>query len=302
MFETDESVNYLLNYSKKLVDNATSGYNYCERLKEMQYLVFAGMVAHYGFDNIKEIYEAFRCKVNFLSRDDLINNRYSEIDDDYKEMMLSGTVPTFTDIYLSDDSNPFLGIINVVNSIYIYYNPNFIYNSMLEALCHEENHIVNSINRQIVFYNGKINVRTGLCSASLFEKSNQFLGLEEGINQLQTNDIMNEIINFTKFKIDDSMLSVALDKVRNCHYDSTAYRTILNEIRPIYISPSYKNIILPNRLNGNIENIYNDFNHRLGEDKFMELSTGIDNLVKDKDPFSYNRYKVKQLVNTYISK
>ena len=46
MFCTDENVNYILSYAKTLVDNMNKGRNVPRELKSIQYVVFAGLIAH----------------------------------------------------------------------------------------------------------------------------------------------------------------------------------------------------------------------------------------------------------------
>lgn len=301
MFNTDESVNKLLEYSKEMVDSATKTYNYCEKLKEMQYLVFAGMVAYYGFDYIKEIYEALKCKVNFITEEDLTFNRYQDIDEESKNYMISGLVPAFTNHEVCIRTS-FDNTINIINTIYIYDNPNYPYTFNLESLIHEKNHIINSINKDVITDGEEVKSRIGMSIVNLSDCKQTFIGLEEGINQLQTEGIINEIKKFADFKIYDGVLRKSLETIKYEQYYSQAYSTILDEIKPIYISKNYKNIILPNRLNGNVQIIYNDFKTKLGDDKFLELSTRMDDLIDDCNPYSSNRYKVKQLVKDYVNK
>ena len=56
MFTTDEAVNYILNASKMIVDEINKDKNCPKELKEIQYLIFAGMVAYYGYEYIELIH------------------------------------------------------------------------------------------------------------------------------------------------------------------------------------------------------------------------------------------------------
>ena len=50
MFYSDESVNDLLQYSKSMVDDIASKKTKQNDFLVEQYLIFAGMIAYYGFE------------------------------------------------------------------------------------------------------------------------------------------------------------------------------------------------------------------------------------------------------------
>ena len=81
MFQSEEMVNQVLDYSKILVDQVEreKGVHYSLKEKSKQYLIFAGMLSYYGLDNVTVIYEAFKL-MNFhisnLSVEEIIEKNY----------------------------------------------------------------------------------------------------------------------------------------------------------------------------------------------------------------------------------
>ena len=84
MFQSEEMVNQVLDYSKILVDQVEreKGVHYSLKEKSKQYLIFAGMLSYYGLDNVTVIYEAFKL-MNFhisnLSVEEIIEKNYHDV-------------------------------------------------------------------------------------------------------------------------------------------------------------------------------------------------------------------------------
>lgn len=88
MYYTNEAVNSLFEYSKRFVDqiNTTKKFVCPKELREIQYLIFAGMISYYGFEHIQEIYDSFQ-KAGFHYSKKSIYDLISEFDKDAAETL-----------------------------------------------------------------------------------------------------------------------------------------------------------------------------------------------------------------------
>lgn len=59
-FTTEESVNYILNYSKMLINEMSKKKARIQDCyKNEQIIILAAMISYYGFENLDTIYKAF---------------------------------------------------------------------------------------------------------------------------------------------------------------------------------------------------------------------------------------------------
>lgn len=303
MYDTNESVNQLLNYSKMLLDQMNQGKNYCGRFKEMQYLIFAGMISYYGFDHIKEIYETFE-KTRFVySNMSMINilknlNLYNS---EMEGMLKVGRVPALCDTHVFNDK---FGNRMRADSIVISTDYDSPPVNLLDSIAHECNHIVNSVNKSIFSDSDKSFVRTGLYVSGLSHSYVSGQGLEECVNVLQTADIINEILRFTEFDIDDPFIANAISNIKyagGMKHREVGYEHVVPFIKPLYDNRVFCRIVKDARMSGDIEKIDWEFDRKVGENAFSELKQCTDEIITMPTLYTPAYVKTKKLVYSYLN-
>ena len=279
MFCTDENVNYILSYAKTLVDNMNKGRNVPRELKSIQYIVFAGLIAHYGFDHVDTIYKAFNSS-NFVYTKDSFEN----ITKNFKISGIKESDIGRVGSFVSLSAMPRLdGKMQINRTIYITDNTkDEAPDKFLEKVVHEINHVVNSVNEPIVLYQGVKSFRIGMSVSEI--AGNRGFGriLEESFNVLQTADIMKEILKFTQYDIMDPEIKILLDKIKYAYGQSRngyGYEFTTPIVRELYNNRKFRNLVVSSRLSGLIRPIRVDFDSKVGEGcyyKFCDAINGVD--------------------------
>lgn len=303
MFDTNESVNQLLNYSKLLLDQMNDGKNFCGRFKEMQYLTFAGMIAYYGFDAIDEIYGVFNKTFftysNEPMEDILVSNGFS-IDTILPIAGKNKMPANFNRRLLMDMS----GRRFLEDYIFVSTNYDLEPIELLEVFVHECNHAVNSVNREIFSKNDRDFIRFGLNVRGLLDSYDDGSLLEECINVLQTAEIVNEILKFTKFDIEDPIIANAINNIKyagDTKRKGLGYEFIVPFIKPLYDNSNFNRVVKEARMSGDIDKIDWEFDRKAGENKFYELKQVTDETLKNPYFLSQSHAKVKTLVYSYLN-
>lgn len=283
MFYTDEMANYILNYSKTLVEQAGRVKSYPKELKEIQYLIFAGMISYYGFEHINEIYNAF-IKTNFVYSDEPILDILRKKSEIYK-----GSV---NKLYICEATKAFLehkfltnraGKFFINRTIYLSDDKKCPLDTFLEYAIHEVNHVVNSVTNDICKRDGNVVFRMGLYVSGL-RGTNVEEGLifEESVNVLQSVEILDEILRFGDYNIEDDDIRRVIDKLKvaseNRYRKSSGYEHTVPIVRPLYESPTFKSMVKEKRLDGSIKEIREAFDLKTRPGAFYELTGALDTI------------------------
>lgn len=305
MFTTTEAVNYILDYSKMIIDDINKDKVCPAELKEIQYLIFAGMLSYYGFEEIETIQKAFRTS-NFFYTNQSFEN-YAETHNirspRVSEMMKRGEVGAFVQ-YKADK---FMGRYYIGRDVYILNKPGEAPDIFLEKAIHEVNHVVNSINNPICLRKGRKALRIGLYISDLELGDKEMMGVtaEEDFNVLQSAEIMEHILEFSQYHINDPGIRRALQKIKYAYGKSRegiGYAISAPVFKQLYENPHFKYTVKRNRMAGLIKPIRLDFEERLGEGSYNEFCDALDRLDVS-SPLFWERYpreaKVKEFIKKY---
>ena len=300
MFETDEVVNQLFDYSKCMVDSLTKKNSQDEDIKNILYLVFAGMVSYYGYENINDICKAFSNKFIYDSKRQFF--KYIK-DKNIKVSNINDTMGTFIQ-RASLKNTPFGDYYNVDNTIFIFKSVFYDMIELIDTVVHEYNHLLNSLNKPIVDIDSKIYLRCGLRLTSFDEKNNPVYNynIEEGMNVLQTMQIVNKILYFSNFSIKDKKLADILNHIKNSDYNSKGhgYESVINLIGPLYQNSSFKSLVNSTRITGNVKTFSDYFDRKTYGGAYNELCSSLDKFAPHHTP-RLERVKVKKIINNYLS-
>ena len=301
MFCTDENVNYILSYAKTLVDNMNKGRNVPRELKSIQYVVFAGLIAHYGFDHVDTIYKAFNSS-NFVYTKDSFEN----ITKNFKISGIKESDIGRVGSFVSLSAMPRLdGKMQINRTIYITDNTkDEAPDKFLEKVVHEINHVVNSVNEPIVLYQGVKSFRIGMSVSEINGTRGFGRILEESFNVLQTADIMKEIINFSQYDIVDPEIKRGLDKIKYAYgrpRNGYGYEFTTPIVKELYSNNKFKNLVVGSRLSGLINPIRIDFDSKVGEGCYYRFCDAI-NAIDNKGRVWWDRSDEEKLASQYIKK
>ena len=302
MFCTEEDVNYILSYSKTLVDHLNQGKTVPRQLKSIQYVVFAGLIAHYGFDAVDTIYKAFSSS-NFVYTKD-------SFEDITKNINISGIqnrnitrVGSFVTLGAKERLD---GKMQISRTIYITDNDEYeSFDRFLEKVVHEINHVVNSVNKPVVLYHGSKSFRIGMSVSEIGGERGFGRILEESVNVLQTADIMKEILNFSRFKVLDPGIGYVLCRIRTAakypRVEGYGYEFTTPIVKELYSNNKFKNLVVGSRLNGLINPIRVDFDSKVGEGCYYRFCDAI-NAIDNKGRVWWDRSDEEKLASQYIKK
>lgn len=299
-FCTDDAVNQLFDYSKCVVDQICGCEERPKKLKEIQYLIFAGMISYYGFEQIDNITRAFKENqffytkekmLDYLSKQNISQQTLSSIDND--------TYAFFNQTFFYKKStNEYF----VKGKIVVSDDNNAAPDNLIEYTVHEINHAVNSVKKRITSVGNGFIIRTGVYSKDFRDGSRKNKLLEESFNVLQSAEIMDHILNFTNYKINDKEIKYVLDSINyaaNKKRRGLGYAHVTSLVRPLYENSNFNIKLKKNRMDGEIKIISDDFDSIIGKGSFDRLGSQIDEfyygtLVSGK--------KANVLIKEYVSR
>lgn len=231
--------------------------------------VFAGMLAYYGQEYAEDIYMAF-FKTKFIpcnqDMEQVIKEKYN-LDSETIRKYVEHCPGTFYEAiaYYNRKDRSFKISRN------LYLDERFSEAELIEGICHQMNHIINSINVPIFERARFLGARMGLAYDYFFDRKNDDLDLEEAINKLQVKDIMEEMFDFTYYDVKDKkvleVLNSGLSKYDTNEADDQDNENsdmLLQIIKPLYENYWFNNILVDNRILGNLDKIRDDFDSALG--------------------------------------
>ena len=301
MFCTDESINYILSYAKTLVDNMNKGRVIPKELKTIQYIVFGGLIAHYGFEHVDTIYKAFNSS-NFVYTKDSFEELTKNVNYHGIKNNEIGKVGSFVSL----SARPRLdGKMQINRTIYIMDNTkDEAPDLFLEKVVHEINHVVNSVNQPIVLYQGVKSFRIGMSVSEINGTRGFGRILEESFNVLQTADIMKEIINFSQYDIVDPEIKRGLDKIKYAYgrqRNGYGYEFTTPIIRDLYNNRKFRNLVVGSRLSGLIKPIRVEFDSKGGEGSYYKFCDTVDSIDTEGRVW-WHKSEEEKLAEQYIKK
>lgn len=283
MFFSDEAVNNLLYYSKSLVDEIAKKKTKANDFLPEQYVIFAGMISYYGFEQIDAIYKVFST-TGFVAD----SRKVEKNKKDYEV--------AFCEAGISFSNNKYI----IRRDIHSLYCPSEPYQEFVEKLVHEINHCVNSVNSPICKRDSMMFYRSGMFLFDIHNQYEEAHYLEECFNTLQTAEIMNHILSFGQYHIEDSTIKTVLNRLAGKKVDKlgSSYSIITPEIYPLYSHPEFYPLLRNNRISGDLKAIRSNFDQKVGVGSFAELASSIDCAWINRD--SQQAGKAYQLVSRYV--
>lgn len=301
-FCTDDSVNSLLKYSKCVVDNLCSSYERPKQLKQVQYLIFAGMISYYGFDHLDEITRTFK-STKFTWAGESSSDEFWEKKgaNEYSRKICSDDdvcASFFRNFFYNKNSK----IYTCTGEVVMFDDANTSPDNLLEYTIHEVNHALNGLKRALTPKDGVFVSRIGLYRFDLSNGDRKGRYLEETINTLQAAEIMEHILEFTNYKIKDPEIKYYLDSMRyaaNKRRMGLGYDDSLDIIRPLYENERYKIVTNNSRLSGFLDGSIQELERKAGFNSFDRLCESVDGIYLDPKHAFKNAHEAKGIVKQY---
>lgn len=276
----DEIINDNLKLSRMMVRQI----NHIKKedgLEDLQTLVFAGLLTYYGQDKVNDIYMAFlRC-------------HFIPVDGDFDEFLRekyrfnSATIGnikkhcagTFYDVEAHEFVNKKTRKrrYEFDRRIYVQNDGNIDTDELIRSVVHQVNHVVNSIHNPVVATyssNGSgLSSRMGLSYERFNTRSSEGYALEESINKLQTDEIVDEILGYAYFELEDvrdkTMVAKAVDAASK--KEQIVHDELTEMIRPLYENRSFNDVLVNNRVSGLLKAIEREFDSKTSEGAYSEF-------------------------------
>lgn len=300
-FISDEAVNGLLNYSKRIVDLICAHQERPCELRTLQYLIFAGMISYYGFEHIDAVTEAFKKNKFYYTKEkiaDYLAKQKGISKDTLDILMQDNTCAYFyQNFFYRKSTGEYFSQGKIVVSDSKHYAPD----KLLELTTHEVNHAVNAVCKAITPVGNSFISRMGVYTKDYRDNSFNKMILEESINTLQAAEIMEHILAFVDYRIDDPEIRYTLDSMRYAagrKREGIGYIEATPVVRPLYENNRFNTILKRKRMDGNIRDISCEFDSKLGYGSFNTLATYFDGIYSSSSKTS--KSNAERLVKQYV--
>lgn len=281
-----EQMNIIFDKYMHFVDDLP--YKYTDSIKSLLYIIIPAFVIKYGLENEKAILNTFSNVKIFIT--DEKNNIIQAF---FKNILFKKADKIFVDKFIVlqnyDEKNPL---------------------NILDNLVHEFNHALNSENKQISYQEKFIYLRTGISyfkynfdNLEFISKDNNYI-LEEVLNTSESEDIINIIHSFKKYKFDNKKINTFLYYIDNHiinKYKSDAYQLEMYFLREIMQNKFFTSTLSNLRIKGNTEDIEYWFNNIIGfEDaykKFNDIIIKVSELGQSEPKSFFAKRKWKKTIN-----
>ena len=113
----------------------------------------------------------------------------------------------------------------------------------------------------------------GLSYERFNTRSSEGYALEESINKLQTDEIVDEILGYAYFELEDvrdkTMVAKAVDA--SSKKDQIVHDELTEMIRPLYENRSFNDVLVNNRVSGLLKAIEREFDSKTSEGAYSEF-------------------------------
>ncbi len=276
----DEIINDNLKLSRMMVRQLNSVKKE-DCLEDLQTLVFAGLLTYYGQERLNDIYLAFlRCHFVPVSGD-----FEKFLRDKYKfNSVVIGNIKrhcngTFYDVEAHEYVNKKTRKrrYKFDRTIYVEDDGNVDLDDLIRSVVHQVNHVVNSINNPVVATLGSngygLSSRMGLSYERFNGRTSEGYALEESINKLQTDEIVDEILGYSYFELEDSALKTIIDEAvsLSSKKEGVVHDELTEIIRPLYENRNFNDVLVNNRVSGLLKAIEREFDSKTSEGAYSEF-------------------------------
>ena len=274
------------------IDSMFENTNIPQSFKDYLYLICTGMILKYGRDYTKDIYSSIN-NTKYIYGLVGLQDKLSKEEYEYLLPRLKTNANAYTISSVRTENKQ----IKIQYKIIITKDRNNKL-QLLEYLTHELNHILSSLRNTFTKTNNGIYFRYGLFKTNLSTPNKKESGriFNEIINTLETEDIINQLIELRKYKIYNHKFLDALkmlDTIKE-QYTATGYEPFVNLYRPLYNKKPFRDLIDKSMLEGNIESIEKEINTKLENSSYPEMISELDKLYD-----SYEFTKSKGLEKAY---
>jgi hypothetical protein len=278
---TNENINGLVDYSVSIIDSITKDKKYPMRLKGIMYATFASYLIQYGYEeieNICKVFEKTKFVMTSLSLPEYYKSNYGYMGDLSQGMLEGAPAVTFTAMTMGP---PIEAIDEIILSTYFDIEPLYF----LEAFIHEVNHLFVSQKNRIYLEKGKLITRTGL-QKNVISKTNMeesARAFNEVINSLQSEELVQNLLNLCGLKVNNNNFNNILENIKygtKKKYTCSGYEGMVQFYRELYNNPQFQSNLVESLSNGEINAIETDFDKRVGEGSYAEMTQKSDDLFK----------------------
>lgn len=269
-----ENINLILNKYALFVDSLCQKKEYHPNVKHLLYVIISAFVVKYGISQERMILKCFE-STDIIVTDNKNKNISAYFTRNLNFRMVDGNKEYYSEKYV---------VINNFN--------NTLYLDMIDSIVHEFNHAVNSMNNEILYDENYVSLRTGLSYVKYLKtdlnnavSKDESSILEEIINTKQTEEIINIMINFSNYDIENAEISNIVKGLNaengNKLYNSNAYFLQSYICKQLVQNRTFISTIEKLRSDGNVEYIDEWFDNILGEKgKYRELYMLLDEILK----------------------
>lgn len=298
----DKITNQYIAQAKSIVDAANSTKNIDDKLKTCQYIVTSAMLIYYG--STIDLYKVLK-SIDWISTDlsicDYMVSTYNRnLSNSYTD---GGFIPAITLRHVEYLNCHDINSIKLKTNIVVSLQEKTGILLLLETLIHEINHVVNAYINNLFVEDGSIFSRLGLYKSKIDGKARFNLGLEEGVNTLQTEEIMKIVFALSKCNIQDENIRDILKHMSKIidifgdDYESGSYADIKSRLSSLYYDPNMYSFLKLNRLYGNHSDIEMHFDQYAGNGGFKSLNSALDDIVNgNSDDYDKADFYVKKFL------
>ena len=279
----NDKIKLLTKYKSK-IDLISEKYQYTNNIKHLLYIIIPAFVIKYG-----------------LKEEPLILNCLNEV-----PIFITGKEdPKYQALYISypiEKNNE----IKIKKQILLNRYEGLPYLNLIDNIIHEFNHAVNSFKKSILYKDNNFYLRTGLSTIKYdlnnfkkIEKSKEII-LEEIINSKQTETIIEIIKSLSSLQIENIEIQNALLSIKGSikdKYTSNSYYVLKHYCQTLLNNQTFFLTLENLRINGNIFDIEDWFNHIYGSNKYQTLINLLYNIyeLQNKEKVLFKVKKIKKI-------
>ena len=310
MDQKNKKMNEYIEDSRNLINVTIKDKSYDSQFKDMCVLTSAIMMSYYkkkDVDVFPKLFSLFE-NTNFVLTHEKLS---SLLDENYlgmsNEKIVNMKIPSLllrsvkdrrlfakldaqglkTEIYLSD--------CNVKNDLEYFI-----------SFVHEVNHQLNALSNPMFIKNGEFFLRQGLEAFDIYTAEKKASSLEEGINVLQTSEIVREVFPFSKDKIEDTGVRNLVSSLQQYKDQNVqlGYQKILPFVKELYQDDYFQYCAFEERLLGKVGLLEYEFDYYLFPGAYQILWKNLNThlTTNQKEIYLQTKQSTNTIVKTYLKK
>ena len=279
--KNSHNVNKLINEVTKKINEISSLKKIPVKIKKYLKIIIVGMIINYGNKFANEIYDKLN-NINFIIGKKNIHKYLSSHSLNYNTI----NKEIYTMLKVNQDTtlityNIFIGDYYLDYKIFTF---EFLASQLNKILCH-------NVQNDNYLYNSKL---------ISYKNSNKNLTFKEVLNGLQVESIIKNILKLKEYNIKDKTIKEFLKYLDSIKYQGYVCNEYINEItlfRKLYEDKSFRSLIDKSLLNGNFDEIKNDFDYYLGINSYNGICDLLNKLSTEIQimPYVENTYDITVL-------